>query len=183
MKWFFLIFFVIIQTNGYVQDCGNSEIAERKYDGVLKNLELTNDRVLRGNESELNQWPWIVHLYIDFFFGGTFNCTGSVIHPHWILTAAHCLEWDLSVTTVDVYYGSNEKPKLEKLTVKKIYRYPKYDEKKAYYGDIALLELAPDSYIPETITPICLFKDDQLEDEEPMVVAGWGYDLINISSS
>ena len=45
-------------------------------------------RIANGVLSQQGQWPWIVHLII----ASGFQCGGSLIHPQWILTAAHCVE-------------------------------------------------------------------------------------------
>ena len=46
-----------------------------------------------GEEAKPHSWPWQVNL------GG---CGGSLIHPYWVLTAAHCGK-PRSVRFVELY--------------------------------------------------------------------------------
>ncbi|KAK3586779.1 hypothetical protein CHS0354_016954 [Potamilus streckersoni] len=45
-------------------------------------------KVLYGREATLGQFPWQIALYSY----SSFYCGGSIIHPNWVLTAAHCVE-------------------------------------------------------------------------------------------
>lgn len=48
---------------------------------------LYNTRIVGGNVSRPGQFPWQVSLH----FKSEHLCGGSIITPHWILTAAHCV--------------------------------------------------------------------------------------------
>ena len=43
--------------------------------------------IINGDEARAGQWPWQVAL----FTGGFFTCGGILIHPYWVVTAAHCV--------------------------------------------------------------------------------------------
>ena len=47
----------------------------------------SNARIVGGSETIKNSIPWQAMLRTD---GGQF-CGGSLIHPQWVLTAAHCV--------------------------------------------------------------------------------------------
>uniref|UniRef100_A0A8C6RD68 Tryptase beta 2 n=1 Tax=Nannospalax galili TaxID=1026970 RepID=A0A8C6RD68_NANGA len=46
--------------------------------------------IIGGREASENKWPWQVSLRFNFNFW-IHLCGGSLIHPQWVLTAAHCV--------------------------------------------------------------------------------------------
>ncbi|XP_041363915.1 polyserase-2-like isoform X2 [Gigantopelta aegis] len=55
-------------------------------------------RIVGGAPLEVGQWPWLVSLHFrqDHPFTNRTRlrhlCTGSLIHPRWVLTAGHCFD-------------------------------------------------------------------------------------------
>ncbi|OQY12223.1 MAG: hypothetical protein B6I31_03540 [Desulfobacteraceae bacterium 4572_19] len=50
-------------------------------------------KIIGGFDADPNAWPWMAAL-INPDFGSDFDgqiCGGSLIHPNWVLTAAHCV--------------------------------------------------------------------------------------------
>ncbi|XP_007531349.1 kallikrein-1-like [Erinaceus europaeus] len=48
---------------------------------------LIQSRIIGGWECEKHSHPWMVALYHNGFF----KCGGILVHPQWVLTAAHCV--------------------------------------------------------------------------------------------
>lgn len=65
----------------------------------------SNLRIINGSNARQNEFPWAVALYHSYAspYNGQF-CGGSLIHPEWVLTAAHCVE-DETVDSVAMVIG------------------------------------------------------------------------------
>merc|ERR1712223_892438 len=134
-------------------------------------------RVLYGNETSTNEYPWQVSMWIDrsHFFGGT------LINSEWAVTAAHCVDLQyrdhfrritvsLQDHNVDVFNES--KNMFRKL--KRIVRFPTYDEN-FLHGDLALLQFDSPVPLSQLVLPACLRKGDDTWAFRNAIITGWGY--------
>ncbi|XP_044894301.1 transmembrane protease serine 4 isoform X3 [Felis catus] len=132
---------------------------------------LKSPRVVGGEAASVDSWPWQVSIQ----YNKQHICGGSILDPHWILTAAHCFRKHLDVPNWKVRAGSDKLGNFPSLPVADIFviefntTYPK--EK-----DIALVKLQFPLTFSGTVRPICLpFFDEELPPATPLWVIGWGF--------
>lgn len=148
------------------------------YSGSLS--QKASPRIVGGDEAERGDWPWMTAL-IDSSASSPysgFRCGGSLIHPRWVVTAAHCVneswyfwEWELDPEDIDVVIGAHDltTDAGQRIKVKRIISHPAYDSS-AHDSDIALLELEEDA--PYSSLPL-VPKDTALAGKTATVI-GWG---------
>lgn len=148
-------------------------------DNCTCGIETIKPRIINGKKSIAYTYPWVVYVERRTAFE-TASCTGSIISPHFVITAAHCVPDDVIANTISVYSwqgcGKHHLYDGPNSRVKKTHRHPKFAWKMGDGYDIALLELEK----PITrgdgkdLMPICLTNRKDGFDYDESVVAGWG---------
>jgi len=136
--------------------------------------------IVGGSTATTEEWPWAAFvLALDRREEG-FTCTGTVVAPTLILTAAHCIKDVLTGSSIPahrytVVTGSGDVRDTSVRQVSKVVRtlvYPGFDRFKLH-GDAGLLELAT----PTTAPPVALAGPSDatlLGPGLPTWIAGWG---------
>ncbi|XP_040596262.1 serine protease 46 isoform X1 [Mesocricetus auratus] len=108
-------------------------------------------KVVNGKVVEVGKWPW----QVSILFLGMYVCSGSLIHYHWILTAAHCLQRSKNPANYTVKVGVQNLPdNSTELLLSSIVIHEKFNSQMSY--DIAILKLKhPVAWSP-LVQPICL---------------------------
>ncbi|GAB1294741.1 Serine protease 46 [Apodemus speciosus] len=109
-------------------------------------------KVVDGKVVEVGKWPW----QVSILFLGMYVCSGSLIHHHWVLTAAHCLQRSKNPANYTVKVGVQTLPdnSSSELLVNSIVIHENFINHMSH--DIAILKLKyPVTWSP-LIQPICL---------------------------
>ncbi|XP_059611197.1 venom serine protease Bi-VSP [Phlebotomus argentipes] len=139
----------------------------------------TFQKVVGGEDAPVGAWPWMALL--GYRLPGrdlVFVCSGSLITPLHVLSAAHCIqdylvlvrlgEHDLSTTTD----GVTQDIAISKKTIHEDF------QAKRILNDIALLRLAEAAILSDRVSPVCLptemnLRHMNLTYYQPFVT-GWG---------
>uniref|UniRef100_A0A8C9AAW6 Hyaluronan binding protein 2 n=1 Tax=Prolemur simus TaxID=1328070 RepID=A0A8C9AAW6_PROSS len=148
--------------------CGRTETAQ----GHVK-------RIYGGFKSTAGKHPWQVSIQTVSRPRGHF-CGGSLIHPCWVLTAAHCTEE--KARYLKVVLGDQDLKKTEfheqSFGVEKIFTHSSYHETDEIpHNDIALLKLKPvDGHCAlesKYVKTVCL-PDGPFPSGTECHISGWG---------
>merc|ERR1712168_783116 len=88
-------------------------------------------------------WPWQVQ--IDYLrYKGRYWCGGTLLNDEWILSAAHCFEYDLNPSAYIIALGEHNLDlngtTVKKHSIDKIIMPPRYNGR-SFDSDLALLHL------------------------------------------
>ena len=68
--------------------------------------ETAKPRVINGVDSPANQWPWMAQIE-KFSTRKPHHCGGALVHPEWVLTAAHCVHNDQNIQGYQIKLGKH----------------------------------------------------------------------------
>ncbi|XP_064292592.1 transmembrane protease serine 9-like [Plodia interpunctella] len=144
------------------------------------------DRIVGGDVAALDEFPWLVRIKYGLKNGKeVFACAGSLITSRYIVTAAHCVVNNLTITSVRLGEINDEDDcrrvpcQPADVQVDKVIPFPRYNSESLYRNDIALLRLEKDVDFTDYIRPVCLpisetaAKQDYVPDSVYWT-AGWG---------
>ncbi len=131
-------------------------------------------RIIGGEALKHNIHPWMAALvYSGIPLPTGQYCAASLIHPRWLLTAAHCMIGE-SVSTIKVLPGHHQLSLAEKgdlLDLDRVVIHPQFN-RGTLVGDIALLRLArPTDYPPVKLIPA---YGRPTREGEIGLILGWG---------
>ncbi|XP_061447057.1 serine protease 55-like isoform X3 [Rhineura floridana] len=132
---------------------------------------MAGSRIVGGSAAIPGKWPWVVSVQTSTYH----FCGGSIVHPWWVLSAAHCFTErsdNIKVAAGSNFLGRHNVTRW----VRKIHIHPEYNTR-TYNNDIALLLL--ERPVPYSLyhSPLCMPDHSIVPDDnmwEGCFVAGWG---------
>jgi len=149
----------------WVDDCGKSKYLDAGTEGFI----------VGGRESRPGENPWQVSLLRP---SGSHFCGGIIINEDWVLTAAHCVEYQ-SASRVRVTVGEHDRSAIDNpsrtiLGVSEIIEHEMYDVLADFDADIALLKLSSKITFSEDVQPVCPPERNNDYVDNTCTVSGWG---------
>ncbi|XP_028406521.1 chymotrypsin-like elastase family member 2A [Dendronephthya gigantea] len=136
-------------------------------------------RVVEGMKSPPGKWPWQALMLKGR--NKRFICGGTLIHPRWVLTAAHCIKSRkknyYTIRLGDLDRGVSD-PHEQEISVKRAIRHPDYFTPHPLNNDVALLELEKPAKLNDRVGLACLPSSNyELPVNDPNTrcyITGWG---------
>jgi secreted trypsin-like serine protease len=152
--------------------------------------------IIGGHTAPAGSWPSIVRVLTEFTENGqqfVSKCGGTVIAPHWVLTAGHCtFTGDAATPSIPsqmtVIAGRHDLTATgtgEELGVAQIVRHPNYDANGSLSNDVALLRLTAATAAPpmQTATQASASANVYTTPANVPNTAGWGWTAVGDSTS
>lgn len=157
-------------------------------DVAVDSVDTVEQEIIGGREATLNALPWMARITKD----GRHHCGGVLVHPNWVLTAAHCVETSwlaernhpaarlrviMGDHHTDVHDGSEQERSFAQSDVIKHPAFERLSDMP--YNDVALIRVSPPFAMNWSTATIGLPRSTP---QVLATVAGWGDTVLGDST-
>ncbi|XP_067414985.1 hepatocyte growth factor activator isoform X2 [Emydura macquarii macquarii] len=151
-----------------------------------KKRSFIRPRIIGGSSSLPGSHPWLAAIYV----GNNF-CAGSLVHPCWVVSAAHCFANSPLKSSIRIVLGQHLFNKTTDVTqtfeIEEYILHPDYSVFYPTEHDIVLIRLKKNNkrcaLKTQFVQPICLPESDMsTPDQHKCQIAGWGHRRENASN-
>uniref|UniRef100_UPI00398EF5C0 trypsin-like isoform X2 n=1 Tax=Pristiophorus japonicus TaxID=55135 RepID=UPI00398EF5C0 len=125
-----------------------------------------DDKIVGGYDCAKHETPWIVSLNVGYHF-----CGGSLIHPNWVVSAAHCYK-----KRIQVRLGEHDISAIDGteqfIDSARVIRHPRYSSHNLD-NDIMLIKLSQSAALNRNVVSIAL-PTSCTTAGEMCLISGWG---------
>ncbi|XP_073240968.1 transmembrane protease serine 9-like [Porites lutea] len=136
-----------------------------------------DSRIVGGTAAKHGDYPW--QALLQTAKTSRQFCGGTLVHPEWVVTAAHCVEGSKSrdiIVRMGAHNRVESKPpnaKEQRFKLLKIIKHPSYHKPIDMSHDIALLKLERPAILDSYTNLACLPSSDPVVGDS-CVITGWG---------
>ncbi|XP_021036419.1 granzyme K isoform X1 [Mus caroli] len=141
--------------------------------GVYMSSECFHTEIIGGREVQPHSRPFMASIQ----YRSKHICGGVLIHPQWVLTAAHCYSWFPKGHSPTVVLGahslSKNEPMKQTFEIKKFIPFSRFQSGSAS-DDIMLIKLRTAAELNKHVQLLHLGSKNYLRDGTKCQVTGWG---------